>query len=391
MKNMRIIMALTIIVSLPITTWAAGTPEQAGQDEQFDQWMQDAQVGPYQPEQEDWDMILNAAQQEPPATIYSNTSRAFDPIDEFNEMYGLEVEVLNISTSEILERLQREYDAEVFEADVVLGGATPQYYTQLMVERDAVVHYAPRDLEARLSERDMTPTLIHRWSVGTWYYSSGDPDDDTVPYENIWELTTEEWNNRVVWRSPLDSSTVADIMVGFVTNPDLMEELYEDYFGEPIELTTENAGYEWILRMLENSARVVPSHTDVAEAITAAQNRGEKMVGMGTQSVYRNVVDGDYDFFLDTQVAPTVTSSRPISMVSYSDSPNQAKLIIRYLTSQEGGTPWWGADFPVDPEVVASGPLADLKLSDFNILIDTDLQEAVGVTDAVIDFWQLNE
>lgn len=379
------IVALLGLMAAPV--FAGGQSEPAASPDAYDAWMREAQVGPYQPQVEDWEAIAAAARNEPPVLVYSNTSRIFPVLEKFNERYGLQAEALNISSAPLLERIRTEYDAGIYDVDVVLYGSTPRTYTQLIQQRQALTNYVPRELEVKLTPEDMTPTLMHRYEVGTWYYKTDRPDG-RPPYDNIWEFTEPHFRNRVVWRSPLDSGTVLDIMVGIVANADRMEALYEEHFGRPITLTTENAGYEWIKRVLDNDARIVVSHSDIAEAVTAAD---PPFVGLGSQSVYRGVFEGDYDFKIDTHVNPAIMSLRPIAMGSYSKSPNAAKLLIRYLASQEGGEPWWGADFPVDPDVVPTGFMADLSLSDFPALWHTPIDLAVILSEDVADFWQLNE
>ena len=389
MRRISILLILAaLLVAGPALLFAGGEaePPAAAAVDEYDQWMQFAEVGPYQPVQEDWDAIAAAAQQEPPLVMYSNTSRGFPVVEQFNELYGLDVEMLNLSTSELNERLRREYDAGIYAAGVAMTGNQAVMYDQLMVERNALTRYVPRVMQAQIPERDMNPTLVHRYSAGTWYYTTD--REGEVPYENIWELTTERFRNRVAMQSPLRSGTTMDYMVGIVGNADLMEELYEDFFGEPIQLSTPNAGYEWIMRLLENGLRIQASFRDVADAVT---NADPPFLGFGTQSVYRDVLEGQYDFELDTDINPAVLSARPIAMVSYTESPNTAKLLIRYLTSQEGGEPWWGADFPVNPEVQATGPMAALTLDSFARLWSIPIDEALEIGDEIADFWILYE
>lgn len=367
--------------------FAAGQRQETAAVDPLDEWMQVAQVGPYQPEVEDWDAIAEAARNEPPALVYSNTSRIFRVLDAFNEMYGVTVEALNISSAPLVERLRIEYDSGIHDVDVILYGSVPRSYNQLIQQRQALIHYAPRELEAKLQPVDLVPTLMHRYEVATWYYKTDRPDG-SPPYDNIWELTEDHFRNRVVWRSPLDSGTVLDVMVAIVANAEKMEALYEEYYGRPITLTTENAGYEWIKRVLDNDSRIVVSHADVAEAVTNAR---APFVGLGSQSVYRGVFEGEYDFDIDLSVNPSVLTLRPIAMGAYSKSPNTAKLLIKYLTSQEGGDPWWGADFPVDPDIVGTGFMADLRLSDFQEVWHTDIDLALILSEDVADFWLINE
>lgn len=348
-----------------------------------DDWLRIAEMGPYQPETEDWDAIMAAAQDEPGLTIYSSTSRVLDVVDQMNAEWGIEMEALNLSTNELIERVRREWDAGLRNVGLVNNGNPGQMY-EALVQRCALTNYVPRELQDRIPEDETLPLLRHRYSVGTWYYAS---PDDAVPYENIWDLTTEDFRNRVVVRDPLESGTMMEVFTAFVMNADALAEMYEDRFGEAIELTTENAGYEFWKRMLDNDMRIVAGSRDVAQTVTEADG---VMVGLSTQSAYRNVIEGIYDFELDTQVAPTVRTMRLMGIGMGTDSPNQAKLMVRHLMSQEGGSPWWGADFPVDPTIEATGEMADLTLGSFATLWEPKVEDQIAVRDQFIDFYLAN-
>ncbi len=351
---------------------------------ELDAWLQSAELGEYQPVAEDWDAIAEAAQSEPPLTLYTDTSRAFPVVEQFNELFDVEVEAINLRGSEIIERVRREWDAGLYNAGVVMMGSAALVYDQLL-SRNAVTRYVPREMEAVIDPRSTDPLLVHRYSVGVWYYKNAD-NPGQPPYENIWEMTTDSWNNRVAMSSPLASGTTMEYFIGLVSNHEQMEAMYEEYFGEPIELTTENAGFEFIKGLLENDVRLVTSFRDVADAVTRADDH---FAGFGSQSAYRQVVTGEYDFELDTQITPAVLSPRLIGIGTYTESPNTAKLLIRYLTSQEGGDPWWGADFPANPMVEQTGAMADLNLESFDKLWDTPLDEQLYLRDQITDFFIL--
>ena len=350
--------------------------------DEYDAWLQEAQLGPYQPEEEDWDQILADAQNEPPLTVYVDTSRLLPVIDAYNEATGLRIEGINLSTNDVIERHRREWDAGLRNAGIVMTGNPAQIQEQLL-SRNAITNYVPRELQDVIPEHEWEPVLRHRYSVGTWYYNNED-GSDTVPYESLWDLTTEEWRNRVVMRDPLQSGTLVAVFTALITNADELETMYEERFGEPLEMETPNAGYEFIKRLLDNDMRIVPNARDVAETVSQANGN---MVGMSTQSLYREVIEGTYDFHLDTQIAPTILTLRHISIGSMTDSPNQAKLIVRHAMSQEGGEPWWGADFPVNPLVEPTGPMADLRLDSFAMLWEPTVEEMIEVQDDFVDFF----
>lgn len=381
-KEYSMTRTISLVALVAFSVTGAAYAEEHCLDE-HDEWLRTAELGSYQPETEDWDAILAAAQDEPGLTIYSSTSRVLDVVDQMNAEWGIEMEALNLSTNELIERVRREWDAGLRNVGLVNNGNPGQMY-EALVQRCALVNYVPRELQERIPEAETLPLLRHRYSVGTWYYNS---PDGAVPYDNIWDLTTEEFRNRVVVRDPLESGTMMEVFTAFVMNADALGMLYEENFGVPIELTTPNAGYEFWKRMLDNDMRIVAGSRDVAQTVTEADG---VMVGLSTQSAYRNVIEGIYDFDLDTQVAPTVLTMRLMGVGMKTDSPNQAKLMVRHLMSQDGGSPWWGADFPVDPAIEPTGEMADLTLDSFATLWEPKVEDQIAVRDEFIDFYLTN-
>ena len=328
----------------------------------YDEWLRWAELGPYQPEVEDWEAIHAAALDEPALLVYANTSNIFRAVDTLLEDYpGLNIEALDISGQTIIDRIVLEWDAGLRDVGVAFM-ALPWIQHELLLPRGAVTRYVPRELEAQLEERFTQPLLMHRFSASGWMYN--DANFDEAPWSNIWELTTEPWRNRVAVSDIADGATTPTHLTGIVQHSDEMESLYEEYFGEPIELhaTTSNAGEEFIRRLLQNDMRVLSSSREVAEAIT---NSEKPFAGMTVYSRLREVVEGTYRFAIDTENSPVVVSYHYVSVGSFSQSPNTAKLLIRHLTSEEGGSPWWGENFPVNTSYALTPPFT-LTLADFN-------------------------
>ena len=63
-----------------------------------------------------------------------------------------------------------------------------------------------------------------------------------------------------------DASTL-DFITTIVLNADALADDYERVFGEPIQLTTPNAGYELLKGIMNNRPRIFNRHTDLANAV----------------------------------------------------------------------------------------------------------------------------
>jgi len=376
-------MRLRFTIASVLATLLLLAPVAFSQD--YDAWLQSAELGPYQPAVEDWDAIYERAQAEPPLLVYANTSNIFGAVETLLADYpALNIEPLDISGQTIIDRIVLEWDAGLRDVGVAFM-ALPWVQHELLLPRGAVTRYVPRDLEAQIDPNFTQPLLMHRFSASGWMYN--DDNFDSAPWSNIWELTTEKFRNRVAVSDINDGATTPTHFTGIIQHSDVMEQLYEEFFGEPIELhpTTTNAGEEFIRRLLQNDMRVLSSSREVAEALT---NSDGPFAGMTVYSRLREVVEGTYQFAIDTQNSPVVVSYHYVSVGSFTQSPNTAKMLIRHLTSQEGGQPWWGENFPVNTSYTLREPFT-LTLADFNYGWPVDADTAIDVMDQLFDYWPL--
>lgn len=351
----------------------------------YDEWLRWAELGPYQPAVEDWDAIYQRALEEPPLLVYAHTSRIFSAVEELAAEYpGLSVEALDMPGQEIIERVVREWDAGRRDIGVAFM-ALPWLQHDLLLPRQAVTRYVPRELEAQIDPSDTEPLLKHRFSASGWMYN--DANFDQAPWDNIWELTTEKFRNRVVISDIQGGATTPTYFTGMIQFSDEMERLYEEFFSEPITLhtTTANAGEEFIRRLLQNDMRVLTSSREVAEALT---NSTGPFAGMTVYSRLREVEQGTYRFAIDAVNSPVVVAYHYISIGSFTQSPNTAKLLIRRLTSQEGGRWFWGENFPVNSSYTLIEPFK-MTLDDFELAWRIDANTATDVMDRLMDYWQL--
>jgi len=102
------------------------TPEQRA-------WLEAAQLGPFQPAEDDWDAIYEAAKKEGKVVIYSGSSRVFKIAETFKEAYpGIEVEAYDITTPDLILKVKAEQGAGIHNADVVFVGDPPTVINELV-------------------------------------------------------------------------------------------------------------------------------------------------------------------------------------------------------------------------------------------------------------------
>lgn len=393
---------LLLFVGLAMATNVGGV--QAA-DVQFpahvDAWMREAKVGPYQEETIDYDELYELAKAEGKVVVYAGTTRMPQVIDEFQRRYpGIELEIHAMPTAETIERFQREQRAGRYEVDVITASQAPRQLNQLHRMHHMLFPWIPPDLRDAIPEHKQLPILW--WFSSSRHFAYNSEAYSEQPIESLWELTMPEWRGRIVLGDPrLDGSTL-DFFTMVVVKADEMAAEYERVFGEPIKLTTPNAGYEWIKRLFANRPQLERTDREAAEVIGAP---GQTNPPIGLVSGARFGWSGDpargnlqFAPTRDLQPADGFTYPVPISVAYRAPHPNAAKLFIRFLFGdQDGGggyAPWfftgeWPSrtDLIGRPTLPFAPQLEELlwPISDINYW-DADLDGMWELQDDVLDF-----
>jgi iron(III) transport system substrate-binding protein len=163
-----------------------------------------------------------------------------------------------------------------------------------------------------------------------------------------------------------------------VTKPEIADQIadaYKEYFGQEIELTTPNAGYEWIKRTLENNLILTTSDTKTAESVGIKGQGKDRNAGLFVFSKLRYTETKNLALQVMMDVKPFSGFYYPIYalMSSSAQHPNAAKLFIEYLLTEEGFTPWSS-----DMGTYSSNPNVPLQPGDYpmstwvDILVEED-------------------
>lgn len=358
---------------------AVGAPT-LSQERDLDAWMQAAQVGPHQPAEEDWAEIEARALEEGKVVVYAATGLIVDAAAGFEAKYpGITVEAYDLRALDLLERVRREFEAGVFNADVINVGS-PDIIRQQLESQDAVVNYVPRDMEAVIPEQFRTPYLNQRLNALGWAYNGAEFEEP--PFENWWELTEPEWKGRVLHDTPARSSSMLQFATAVVQNADELAAAYERHYGQPIELTEENAGYEFLKRLLANSV-IGNGSTGMAEGVSASSG---PFVGLVVYSLRGQAEPGgpySFEYAYDADPALGIVWGENQLMMAHSQHPNAAKLMIRYLLD-EG----YMEHFSRNPS-----PRTDIEPQPpYRVMSDmgwwnVDLDFAIQNSSDVLDFW----
>ena len=301
--------------------------------------------------EQDWAAIEAAAREEGQVVIYSVSSRMEKIMDGFMEKYGIEIVWFDMESSDQVEKFGREYDAGVFEVDVLYGNHEPDLVGEFLPE-GKVEAFVPSTTEPFLDDIEMNPFVVQRWSSRVLIYNALQ-NPDGPPIDSLWDLTRPEWKGMVLTPDPI-SGVQGAVYQTIINHPDEMAAAYEREFGEPIVLSDgiKDAGEEWFYRFVMNEPVTVSSTSSIAKGVGDVEQTGTAPLGFTTFSKLRKYGLGsgnvEIDYFptgyatvaaLDLDPVFGVAYPTILALSSQAPNPNAGKLLIRYLL-EEGYWPW---------------------------------------------------
>lgn len=284
-------------------------------------------------ETETVDELYEKAKEEGSVIIYAKSSRFKDVKTSFEAEYpGITVEPYKISRTDIVEKLVREHDAGVYNSDVVFTSVE-----QKLLDDGYLHTYGPSDiLENYVDSYQEASPLIHIVDIKPVYYNTDAFDE--APVSSWWDLTDPEWEGKVLINDPITDISLSETFLAMIENSDEMSESYKEKYGEEIELTEENAGYEFIKRFIENDPVLISSGEDIVESI-GQSGKESTHIGIAPSSKLRHVEQNNLPisatFDLEPKISAIGTSTMYIS--NHAPNPNAAKLLIRWAMGEADG------------------------------------------------------
>jgi len=337
-KIISFVMALLLLSCLGV--FAGGGGERAPElSPETEAWLEEARLGKYVEDSFDEAALYEAAKAEGEVNIYSYSSRVFKFGPTFEEQFpGIKVNGFDIDSAEIVTKILAEQNAENYVADVIFL-KDPTTVINELVDRGFAFQYVPPDLVDVIPEQFREPLLVHHASVDAFVYN-----DDTLseaPVDSLWDLTKEQWRGRVILPDPQKMPEFIEVLAAIVEHSDEMKKEYQTVFGKRISLSegVENAGYEWLLRVLNNDAIIMGSTNDVSDAV-GLSDQANPPVGLTAFSRLRDKEKNPnltFDVMYDLQPAMGVSTEVVVAIVNRAKHPNAAKLLIRWMMGDEQG------------------------------------------------------
>ncbi len=335
--------------------------------------------------------LYKAAQQEGEVNVYSYSSRVFKFGKTFEKKYpGIKVNGFDMDSPEIVTKVLAEQAAKNYVADVIFL-KDPATVVHELFNRKLVYNYVPPDLEDLIPAVYKEPLLVHHASVDALIYNNDKMRKP--PFKSLWDLTTPEWKGRVIFPDPQKLSEYVEVLATIVQHADEMAAEYKRVFGQEITLSpgVKNAGYEWVLRLLNNDLIILGSTNSVAQAV-GLSDQPNPPVGFTAYSRLRDIKKNPklkFNVMLDVTPVVGVATEVVIDVVNEAKHPNAAKLMIHWMMGDDKGgngyKPYYVlGDFPVRTDVPA--PKGAKKLSELK-LWNADPTYVWQSGQEVLDFW----
>jgi iron(III) transport system substrate-binding protein len=285
----------------------------------------------------DLQALVAAAEAEPPLQVYSNTGKIVEQAEAFTAKYGIEATGTKANAAAQLEMVIREAQAGNVQGDVMQISDVAAGAAQLLPE-GFVESWVPPDLADRIDPRYRDPLVIaneaNLWAYNTQAY-------DKCPIENIWQLTEPEWKGKVALQDPLGKASYIDWFNQMATHgDDAVAAAYEARYGKPLETEEASATAAWVAALAANGPLLTDADEAAAQAV-GAPDQADPFVGMMSSAKFRNNSEAGAKLGVCAGMEPWAGWLYPsLGLIAAgTDSPNAAKLFIRYLLTEEGIAP----------------------------------------------------
>jgi iron(III) transport system substrate-binding protein len=284
------------------------------------------------------DALIAAAQKEKPINVYDSTGKIVEMADAFTKKYNVKATGIKVSAESQLEMIIREAQSKNVRGDVVLITDAPAGLAQLVPQK-FVESWLPPDMATKIPAMFQDPLAISTnaniWAYNTEVYQS-------CPVKNMWELTEPKWKGKVAFYDPLNKATYPDWFNQMSLHADdKVAAAYKEHTGKELKVTPkESATAQWVKAFAGNAPLLSDSDDNISEAV-GAPGQKEPFIGLLSSAKFRDNKDRGYKLGLcaDMKPWPGFTYLKLGLIAKGTQSPNAARLFMRYVLTAEGIAP----------------------------------------------------
>ena len=328
MKATKKISTLFLLLFSVFLIVGCSSVKQAASDTSSD-WAKENKIN----ETESVDELYEKAKAEGKVVIYAKGSKFKDVKTSFEAQYpGITVEPYKLDRIEMKEKLTREHGAGVYNVDVVHTNVEPS-----LVKGGYIHPFRPSDIMEKFADGYKDAEYpVHYLTVDSIIYNT--EVYDAPPITNWWDLTDPEWKGKVLVNDPVSNASYSELFVTLIRNADEMAAAYKEKYGKEIELTQENAGYEFIVKFLANDPVLMSSGEDIIESVGQPGQKNPP-IGFASSSKLRHIEQSGMPIAGIFHLSPriSVMSSSVLYIANEAPHPNAAKLLARWAMGEADG------------------------------------------------------
>lgn len=282
------------------------------------------------------DDLIAAAKAEGSLTVYGVHSYLEKSSKAFAEKYGITVNFTQLGETELIQKAASECAAKADGADLLYCQDAARIQSEL-VSPGYVYNWSSQRLGALTGSTDMSMSVFE-YSSKAFIYNN--EKSGSTPYlTNLWQVTDPKNANHFSMKDP-NAEGVNFNFLTMLTSPDVASKLadaYKAYYGSDIQLTTQNAGYEWIKDVYKNGVQLGTSDTKISEAV-GAKGQADTWVGYFVEQRLSTAKDKNLALGMNSETTPYVGFYYPIRSIILNNAQhkNAAKLYVEYMLNEEG-------------------------------------------------------
>ena len=286
--------------------------------------------------------------------VYATTSKMLNMVDAFMEDYpGLELDVMDLDSDEVLSKAEMEYSSGNVTADVlqtkdVNGAVFYEHY-----QTGIFTPYYPSDICSHIDEGLLKYSLPLYSSQSFWYYNTA-AFPDGQPIDSWWQIIEKNPDGSQKYRlfcKEIGTETAyLSLFASFIVNAEQMEQAYEDIYGEPLEYTYDpsgfafevpenNAGVEYMWRFSQMKMTFIDDGDELALAVHNS-TADDPALALASAGKITNRDESGYDIAWCINLTPytALLNCESLFVASGCDNPAGARLFIRYVMGGTDGT-----------------------------------------------------
>lgn len=286
--------------------------------------------------------------------VYATTSKMLNMVDAFMEDYpGLELDVMDLDSDEVLSKAEMEYSSGNVTADVlqtkdVNGAVFYEHY-----QTGIFTPYYPSDICSHIDESLLQYSLPLYSSQSFWYYNTA-AFPDGQPVDSWWQIIEKNEDGSQKYRlfcKEIGTETAyLSLFASFIVNADQMEQAYEDIYGEPLEYTYDpsgfafevpenNAGVEYMWRFSQMKMTFIDDGDELALAVHNS-TADDPALALASAGKITNRDESGYNIAWCINLTPytALLNCESLFVASGCDNPAGARLFIRYVMGGADGT-----------------------------------------------------